>query len=261
MFKGKMVTMAIPERVFLIYRATIKNAIQEKELRERILPKKAKSSDDYYLEVKKCAIELNLINEQEGMILANSRIQEMKTITDFRIYVNEHLNEFRNEMFWKVSNCILNMQTAKLGTINNIVDLCKAISTQIGASIDEDSLRGWRFWASFLGFGFVQEVRFIPNPAGFLQDLIHSSSGLQKGETYLIDDFLEYLEPQLDIIMNNNNSLLFNESISSGLRTLHDLKYLKMDHKADQGHIWSLSRMQHLIGDVGQIEICKKDVL
>lgn len=261
MFKGKMVTMAIPERVFLLYRATVKSPTKDAEVKSKILPKLTDSSDSYYMEVKKCAIELQLINEQDGVIHTNDNIPELKNITDFRVYVNHQLNEFRDEQFWKVSNYMLNMSTEKLAMTDNIVVLSKEISSAIGIPVDEPSLRGWRFWASFLGFGFVQDISFIPNPAGFIQDLICSNPNIRKEETYLIDDFLDYLEPQLDIIMKDRNSLLFNDSTSIGLRTLHDLKYLKMDHKADQGRIWSLSNTEHLIRDVGQIEIYKKETL
>lgn len=55
------------------------------------------------------------------------------------------------------------------------------MSELTGQKVDAMDMRAWRFWVSYLGLGYLQEMFMIPNADVFLQDVIELA-GLEKGK-------------------------------------------------------------------------------
>lgn len=109
-------------------------------------------------------------------------------------------------------------------------------------------MRAWRFWASFLGFGYLQDMFFIPNANVFLKDIIKESN-IEKNRMYSISEFIDILSPKANIIISDPASKKFNYGVSNGFRTLQDIGFLKMEHILDQEDIWVLYPMKAYSND------------
>lgn len=69
-----------------------------------------------------------------------------------------------------------------------------------GKVTDAVAMRAWRFWASFLGFGYLQDMFIIPNACVFLEDVILSAD-LEKKKMYTVSEFVNAISPMANIII------------------------------------------------------------
>lgn len=258
MFREKMTTPAIPERVFALCKIVEKSPITTADLRERMEPSFLNNSSVYFGDYRTAAEELKLITISDNVVSLAVEAKEIKTIDAMRSYVNGMLEEFRSGQFYKVTKAYFDMDNKVLTGVKNIAQWGEIFQNQFEISVDAMALRAWRFWATFLGFGYLQEMFFIPNADVFLKDIIERS-GLEKRKQYSIGEFIKALCPQGNILLQHTQSeKRLNFGVSNGLRTLHDEGYLKLEHVLDFEDIWSLYPMKaHTIsGTVTHITIC-----
>ena len=127
-----------------------------------------------------------------------------------------------------------------LKTEKNLSNLGPVMSELTGQKVDAMAMRAWRFWVSYLGLGYLQEMFMIPNADIFLQDVIELA-GLEKEKKYSFVEFINRISPYCGIIMDENpKNHRLSYGMSNGLRTLHDAGILKMEHFLDQKDIWTL---------------------
>ena len=258
MFRGKMTTPAIPERVYTLCKIVEKGPITTSDLRERMEPSFLNNSSVYYSDYRAAAEELKLITISDNVVSLAVESKEIKTIEAMRSYVNSMLEEFRNGQFYKVTKAYFDMENKVLAGEKNIAQWGPVFQDQFSITVDAMALRAWRFWVSFLGFGYMQEMFFIPNADVFLKDLI-LRSGLEKHKQYSMGEFVKALCPQGNIVLQQTQlEKRLSFGVSNGLRTLHDTGYLKMEHVLDFEDIWSLYPMKaHNISEtVTHITIC-----
>ena len=256
MFRGKMVTEAIPERVYALCKIVEKGPISSSDLKEKMEPDYLKQQSSYYNSYRKAAEELELITVSDNMISLAVEQEHIKTIQDMRQYINGILERFKGEQFYQVTKEFFDMDSDVLMGGKNI-----ATWTSFSEDLKTDhmSLRAWRFWFSFLGFGFMHEMFPIPNASGFLWDII-SHSKVERGKMIPFNDFIGNIRPECNIIISTeekNKRISF--GVSNGLRTLHDAGYIKMEHIMDQEDIWTLYPLKShaLSQSVTNIMICK----
>ena len=104
----------------------------------------------------------------------------------------------------------------------------------------EDDMRAWRFWASFLGFGYLHEMLILPNMYQYLADVLEIVE-IKKDTTYLFEEFIEMIYPYCEVALESGlEDHKLNFAISNGLRALHDFGIIKLEHKLDGGSSWFL---------------------
>ena len=130
----------------------------------------------------------------------------------------------------------------------NIANLGPMFSEMTGLQVDAMAMRAWRFWASFLGFGYLQDMFIIPNANVFLKDIILESN-IEKNKMYSISEFVDILSPKANIIFSDLSNKKFNYVVSSVLRALQESGFLKMEHILDQKDIWALYPMKAYSND------------
>lgn len=258
MFREKMTTPAIPERVFALCKIVEKGPITTADLRERMEPSFLNNSSVYFSDYRTAAEELKLITISDNVVSLAVEAKEIKTINAMRSYVNGMLEEFRNGQFYKVTKAYFDMENKVLTGVKNIAQWGEIFQNQFEISVDAMALRAWRFWATFLGFGYLQDMFFIPNADVFLKDIIERS-GLEKRKPYSMGEFIKAICPQGNIVLQHTQvEKRLNFGASNGLRTLNDEGYIKMEHILDFEDIWTLYPMKaHIIsGTVTHITIC-----
>lgn len=242
MFIGNMVTEAIPARVFALYKIVeSKKDITRGELQGLMEPKNIYEGTSYFSSIIKTAEELKIIENKDNIINLLDGKERFKTIDDFRKYVISIFQDLSDGQFWKCTNVILNMNE-KIYKYNAISDsgMLNYLSNQIGETIKAPMIRGWRFWAQFLGFGVVNEMTFLPNAYVYVKDVLRLMK-LEKNQEYSMSDFMarfmQYGRVMLSPITSDKN---LNIAMSSALRELHDNGEITLKFVSDQEKKWIL---------------------
>lgn len=242
MFREKMVTPAIPERVYVLCKIVEKWPISSSELKEKMEPAElnADTSTAYFPDYRTAAEELGLIITSDNMISLAVDPSVIESRQTMRKYVNGVLRKFSDGQFYQVTHAYYMLGADVLKTEKNLSNLGPVMSELTGQKVDAMAMRAWRFWVSYLGLGYLQEMFMIPNADVFLQDVIELA-GLEKGKKYSFGEFINLISPYCGIIMDDNlKNRRLSYGMSNGLRTLHDAGILKMEHFLDQKDIWTL---------------------
>lgn len=248
MFKEKMVTPAIPERVYALCKIVERGSITSTELKEKMEPEYLGNGSVYFNDYKIAAEELGLISISDDQIQLAVDSSVVKNISNMRVYVNSHLEKFNAGQFYKVTNAYYEKNAQIFKEDKNIANLGPLFTEMTGMPVDAMCMRAWRFWASFLGFGYLQDMFIIPNAYTFLDDVI-SVSGLQKKKMYTVSEFVESITPMANIIISDSVNHKFSYGVSNGLRALHDAGKIKLDHIMDQMDMWTLYPLKSYSSD------------
>ncbi len=239
MFKEKMVTPAIPERVYAFCKIVEKGPINISDIREKMEPEFLGNKTGYFNDYKNAAEELGLVSISDNLVSLAVDDNVVKNIEDMRRYINQELEKFNDGQFYLVTNAYFKKGSDIFKEDKNIANLAPLFQEMIGMQVDPMAMRAWRFWASFLGLGYLQDMFVIPNANVFLRDIINES-GLEKKRMYSISEFIDILSPKVNIIISDSANKKFNYGVSNGLRALQDAGFLKMEHILDQRDIWTL---------------------
>lgn len=241
MFTGKMVTEAIPVRVFALYKiVTSKKDISRSELQELMEPSEIFEGSSYFSAILKTATELKLVDVQDNTVVALVSKEQIKTIDDLRLYIILKLEKYEEEQFYKCTNAIVNLDE-KIYKYSSISDskMLNYLSEKVGQQITAPMARGWRFWAQFLGFGYMNELVFLPNAYIFVKNVI-KLIGLEKRE-YQMDEFMTMFNQYGRILSGNSqNEKYLNLALSNALRELHENGEITLKYISDQASKWIL---------------------
>lgn len=246
MFQNKMVTPAIPERVYTLCKIVEKKAMSTSEVKEKMEPSYLNQKSSYYNDYRNAAEELQLITVTDNVLSVAVDASVLKNMDTMRSYINGQLNQFREGQFYKVTKAYFDMGEEILHGEQNVANMASLMTLKTGISVDSMAMRAWRFWASYLGFGYLQDMFVIPNADTFLQDII-SKAEFEKNKRYSIAGFLEKLRPYSDIIIDSSNGIKkFSFGVSNGLRTLQDAGAIRMEYILDQEDTWNLHHVDAL---------------
>ena len=248
MFKEKMATEAIPERVYALCKIVEKGPLSTSEIRDKMEPDFLGNSTPYFYYYKNAAEELGLISISDDLISLAVDESVVKNIESMRKYINQKIEMFNSSQFYLVTNAYFEKGSDIFKEDKNIANLAPMYANLTGMDVDVKAMRAWRFWASFLGFGYLQKMFIIPNANVFLKDIIVGTN-LEKNRKYSVSEFVEALLPKANIIISDPASTKFNYGVSNGLRALHDFGVIKMEHILDQKDIWSLYPMKAYSND------------
>lgn len=248
MFKEKMVTPAIPERVYALCKIVEKGPITASEIKEKMEPDFLGNKSSYFNDYRNAAEELGLISISDDLVSLAVEDKVVKSTDNMRKYINQQLEKFNAGQFYLVTNAFFEKGSDIFKEDKNIANLGPMFSEMTGLQVDAMAMRVWRFWASFLGFGYLQDMFIIPNANVFLKDIILESN-IEKNKMYSISEFVDILSPKANIIFSDLSNKKFNYGVSSGLRALQDSGFLKMEHILDQKDIWALYPMKAYSND------------
>ena len=242
MFTGSMVTEAIPARVFALYKiVAAKKEITRTELKKYMEPEDISGKSSYFVAIIKAAIELKIICEQDGMIRPIVPKEQMKTISDLRRHAITILPGMEQEEFWQCSNIIVNMNE-KIYMFDSLSDsrLTQFLTDKLNHNVTEQAMRGWRFWAQFLGFGLVNNMTFLPNAYLYIKSVIKLLD-LEKNKEYSMDEFVNKFREYGEVMLSEKaTDKTLNIAMSNGLRQLHDSGEIALKHGSDQEINWFL---------------------
>lgn len=246
-----MTPNSLPERVFQIGTYLGKNAASLSDLREYFTLDTVKS--DALSDTLTAARELDLLNETGTNYSLKVNPIVFESMETFRTYCNSKVFSDRDGLFYKVSQVMLNLYETREGRSFTSVSFT---SGKFESYLRErvysmnnisQNMRGWRFWASFLGLGVITKPKkdifiFMPNMFINLQDAI-TNSKIPSG-TYTIREFINYIEPFCGEALPEPGSMQFNLGMSNGLRCLDDFNIAKVTSENDAQETWIISEIK-----------------
>ena len=251
MFRQKMVTPAIPERVYVLcrtVRASSNRYLSEKDLKDRMEPAFLGNNSSYFRDYLTAAEELHLVQITDGAVSLAVESSVIDSISTMRRYCNGVLSEFKGGQFFEVTKTYFDMGDSVLNGPNNVAEWSDRFKDASRLTVNAMELRARRFWFTFLGFGYLHDMFLIPNAGVFIKDAI-DLAGIKKRHPYSFGEFVELIMPYSEIVMDSDANML-NFGVSNGLRTLHDNGMITLEHILDQEDIWSLNPLQlHKIKD------------
>lgn len=251
MFIGNMVTEAIPARVYALYKiVNSKKNITRAEIQAMMEPSEIYGgASSYFSAVFKAATELRIVDVQDDVVVPIVSKDNLKNIDDFRKFVISKLSAFEDEQFFIVTNIIVNMNEEIYKYSVSDASFLNVLSKNYDISLTAPMMRGWRFWAPFLGIGYIDDVTkndkthqisFLPNAYIFVKNVLELMN-LEKNKVYEIDDFMIMFETYGKIISGNlQPERNMNISLSSALRELHDNGEIELKYRSDAEKRWIL---------------------
>ena len=254
MFTGNMVTEATPARVFALYRIVVsKKNITRSELQGLMEPSGIYVGSSYFSTILNAATELKIVSIVNNCLVPTISKENLRTIEDFRKYVISKLCSFEDSQFYRCTNTIVNMNEKvydhRYKSISDLEMLNYISSGSSNLQLNATMLRGWRFWAQFLGFGYMFNMTFLPNAYIFTKNVVFLMN-LKKEAEYAIDDFMVRFNQYGKIITDNiQPEKKINIALSSALRELHDNGEITLKYKSDQESKWILYPSNELFND------------
>lgn len=179
------------------------------------------------------AEELSLLQVQDGQVSYSGPKGVLCNYISFRRYVSDRVFQQKDTTFFKVTEWYLS-QNETVFNYDTWEDKAAAIVRDGIDGISENDFLGWRFWASFLGEGYLHDRLLIPNMKVRLQDVLatkyKSTFSYEKAiQAYDIIDWLKVQIPEVTLKRDSTLPL----AISNALRTLYELKLISLTAQMD----------------------------
>ncbi len=230
-----------PERVLAVSRMVAKGRITKDDLRNA-LTVGGKYGDKEFEQIVDRSIsvameELSVIQTKDNYIELAVPTEIISSNVAFRRYVSTKVFSQKELTFTMFTKWVIE-QNERIFELKNWEVIGKTCAAEIQElrAVDENAVLGWRFWASFLGLGYLNRTMFLPNMKIRIQDILATSFAqtFQYGETIRATDFITWLSSKLPEADLSGKLPL---AVSAGLRTLHELDLIKLETWRDSNRI------------------------
>lgn len=224
-----------PERVLAVCRMVAKQSMKKEDL-QSLMALNWKADADYQtvnLSITVAMDELGLLQNKNGLICYAADPSIISSTENFRRYVSGMVFHKADTSFAMFSKWVI-AQNERLFTLGKWEVMAKTCKEENPAmkNLGENTALGWRFWAAFLGLGYLSGTMLIPNMKLRIQDILATSFSdrFQYGEAILAKDFIQWLTTRLPEADLRDRLPL---AVSAGLRTLHELGLIKLESWRD----------------------------
>lgn len=224
-----------PERVLSVCRLVAQKSMTREEVRKAMT---LGANDDHSFEQINRSInvalqELSIIKADADNLVLAVDPTIISSTTAFRRFVSERVFAAKDTTFhmftkWMISQ---NERICAMRTWEGMAATCKKESMEL-SSLNENAVLGWRFWAAFLGIGYLSGTMIIPNMKLRLEDILVTSyeEKFKFNETILAQDFILWLSKKMPEVELGDKLPL---ALSAGLRTLHELGLIELKTWSD----------------------------
>lgn len=228
-----------PERVLSLARTVARGPITHDELRDIL---SLGAMEDLQVSIINSTIkvaleELSLLNTKNDKLEVAVSKEILESTTSFRRYVASKVFANKESTFVQFTRWLVS-QNDQLFKMSRWEVMGKNAKVEVPslAKMNENAVLGWRFWATFLGIGYISGTMFLPNMKLRLQDLFSTefAKTFKYGETVRADAFSTWLSVKLPEADLNGKWPL---AVSAGLRTLHELKLIKLESWRDSTRV------------------------
>lgn len=229
-----------PKRVYSLLKLVEykKGKVKKEEIFNYIQPMKINNNQSEVKGALKFCIDEELLKQDfDGNIKLNIDKKHLEDEKAFRRFINSDLYaDIDKNVFYEINRDILK-KGMELYENDNL--------EQVGITLDtinakKDNMLAWRFWASYLGYGFMMNSLFILNPYIRIRDVINEKFTDKFNVKMTIKEFISELRvysPEFSKAIKDNR---LSVPLSLALITLNDLDFIKLDEIRDSEDRWTL---------------------
>ena len=231
-----------PERVFAVARAVAYRSMTPVELSEAMSLGKPGEPvrNEIRLSIAVANEELALISLKDGQYVLSAPKEAVASPDAFRRFVSVKAFANPDSTFvrftrWYVAQNegILNQDSWEVKAATAARDV-----PELDGLSENDAL-GWRFWAAFLGLGYLDASTLLPNMATKLRDILSAdfAGTFSYGEAVSVTEFRPWLASRLPEADFSDVSAPWPLAVSAGLRTLRDLGLIQLEARRDTDRV------------------------
>lgn len=238
MFKANPDSMRMeptPERVLSVCRLAARGGLTREEIRNAMTLglHDELSRDQISKSITVALQELSLIQAQADQLILAVDPAVIASPSAFRRYVSSRVFSAKNTTFHMFTKWLIS-QNERIFSLSNWEVMAKTCGSEVKelSAIGENDVYGWRFWAAFLGLGYLSGTMIIPNMKLRLEDILATAytEKFRYNETILAQDFMGWLSAKIPEVEIGSKLPL---ALSAGLRTLHELGLIKLETWSD----------------------------
>lgn len=230
-----------PERVLSVCRLIAQKSLTHEELRQAMTLGKndEKAIDQINKSLAVALEELNIIRTRNNLLELAVTPDVLATSISFRRYIANTVMLKKDTTFHMFTKWVVSKNEELFG-YKTWETMAKVSSAEVPelSGMSENAALGWRFWATFLGIGYLCGTMLIPNMKIRIEDLLATAFAdkFTYDEPIRATEFVNWLLtriPEADI-----SSTKLSLALSAGLRTLHELGQVKLETWRDSNRIF-----------------------
>lgn len=224
-----------PERVLSICRLIAHKTMTRNEVRKimALSDGDEKKFDQINKSINVALEELAIIKAQADNLILAVDPAVIASPTSFRRYVSSRVFSAKDTTFYMFTKWLI-AQNERIFLLKSWEGMAKTCGSEVKelSALNENSVLGWRFWAAFLGIGYLSGTMIIPNMKLRLEDILATTytEKFKYNETILAQDFMFWLSTKIPEVEIGSKLPL---ALSAGLRTLHEMDLIKLETWSD----------------------------
>ena len=248
---------ATPERVLSVCRLVAHKSMTRDEVCRAMTlnQNEEKELDQIRKSIAVASEELCILRMKNDKLELAVKPDMLASPDTFRRYVSSVAFAGRDTTFFMFTKWIIE-QNEKIFALRTWEGMAKTCGTEISelSAINENAVLGWRFWAAFLGVGYLSGAMIIPNMKQRLQDIMVTEfpKRFNYGERVRATDFIAWLDNRMSEVNMEDKLPL---ALSAGLRTLHELGFIRLETWRDSNRGMLYKVDGELINDFSHITV------
>lgn len=224
-----------PERVLSVCRLIAHKSMSRDEVRKAMTLgiNDEKELDQVNKSINVALEELSLLKTQDDTLVLAVDPEVISSPTAFRRYVSSRVFSTKNTTFYMFSKWLI-AQNERIFSMKSWEGMAKTCGSEVKelSTINENAVLGWRFWAGFLGLGYLSGTMIIPNMKLRLEDILVTAytEKFNYNETVLANDFILWLSTKMPEVEIGSQLPL---ALSAALRTLHEIGLITLETWSD----------------------------
>ena len=178
--------------------------------------------------------ELHVIDQIDGKLKLVVPGAVLESPTAFRKYVSAKVFQNQASTFFRFSKWFIeqNERIFALGKWEVLATTARSESSAL-EGMNENAVLGWRFWAAFLGLGYLSGTILISNMKTRIQDVLSNEFSKQFvfDQAIRAEEFLDWIAPKIPEVDCRKENLPL--AFSAGLRTLNALGQVELQVQRD----------------------------
>lgn len=236
-----------PERVYSLCRLVAYKKMTKEELLNALTlgSNDEKAKELFQLTLSVALDELHILHNKDNYIELLVSKEVLSSPSSFRRHISGKVFHQTDTTFFLFTKWLIS-QNDKIFNLTNwevIAKTCADENREL-SKINENAVLGWRFWATYLGLGYLSGTMFLPNMKIRLQDLLATEfqNSFPYDEAIRANEFIAWLGGQMPEIDFSGKLPL---ALSSALRTMDELGLIKLETRRDSNNI----RLFYVEGD------------
>lgn len=229
-----------PKRVYSMLKTVeYKNKIKEMELLNLIEPLEVNKNQDDAKKVFNFLQNLEFIKkDMDDFFILNIDIKYLKNEKKFSDLMYDILIKQKiDKDFFEVSSWVMGnyKETITAKSAEKLAIIIKDFNF-----VNESYILNWRFWARFMGLGYIYDGEFIPNPINRLKLIIEDEELFKENETIEMKVFIDKILKECPILEKSIENNSITESLSLALSILNESNIIKLQYIQDSQEVWFL---------------------